>query len=154
HLPTAGAHGYRAHDVRSGQIGCASGAGSFLNQEVLTGLKREIRQRRDLPVVLRRRCVLHRPAVETDGRVAVIDEFNKIVREIGAGVAAAAIYLADDHVIGRRWRLDCQADRAAARTRLSIGDGELKSLVSRSGSVRYGRSERERVAAPGERLSS
>src|SRR6185312_1986283 len=65
------------------------------------------------------RVVLHRPAVEADGRGAAIAQLDEVVLVRRAGVASTAVDLVDDDVRGRRRRSGrgAQQDRARERER-------------------------------------
>ena len=104
HLAIGARHRQCADHIGRGQVNAAATARRLLDQQVAPGRQRGARRDgRELPGAARRRAVLHRPAADAFGRVAGIEQLDKVVLEGGAGIAAPAIDLADDHRrLGRR----------------------------------------------------
>src|SRR3546814_3326529 len=86
-----------ADGVGRGQVLGATGAVVLLDQ-VVAARPDAARQRCDLPSRARGRGVLHRPAFDADGVAAVVVQLDEVAFQGRAGVASAAVHLADHYL--------------------------------------------------------
>src|SRR4051812_23061217 len=138
-------------EIRRGKGRGTARALRFLDKEVVARLD-QARSRRTNVADLPCRCrgggdVLHRPTGKVDRGRTLIEEFDKIIGKGRAGIAAAAVKLADLYRGRRWWRLYSQRDgcRAGARLRVADRDGERLGAGRRSGAD--GGLERESIIA-------
>src|SRR3546814_6780915 len=96
-LAAAAAHRDGADGVGRGQVLGATSAVVLLDQ-VVAARSDAARQRRDLPGRARGRGVLHRPAFDADGVAAVVVQLDEVAFQGRAGVAPAAVHLADHYL--------------------------------------------------------